>query len=72
MITIIPMTRDEKIAMYMKVNKRELAEMLVNANAAIEMMGPQISSQSLQEVPRDPFHPPFEITCIANGRMKIS
>ena len=32
MLQVIPQTRDEKIAMYLKLTKRELAEMLVSAN----------------------------------------
>ncbi len=35
MIQVIEQTRAEKLAMYMKLSKRELAEMLVNANAAL-------------------------------------
>lgn len=30
MMQVIPQTREEKIAMYMKVTKRELVEMLLN------------------------------------------
>ena len=37
------MTHDEQVAMYMKLTKRELAEMLANANAAVEAGGPQAS-----------------------------
>ncbi len=35
MMQVIPQTRDEKIAMYMKLTKRELAEMLVASNEAV-------------------------------------
>ncbi len=35
MIQVIPQTRDEKIAMYLKLTKRELAEMLTAANEAL-------------------------------------
>lgn len=30
MMQVIPQTRDEKVAMYMKLTKRELVEMLLN------------------------------------------
>ena len=43
MLTVVPMTRDEKVAMYMKMTKRELAEMLEHANAVMETWGPQTS-----------------------------
>ncbi len=33
---LIEQTRDEKVTMYMKLTKRELVEMLVNANKALE------------------------------------
>ena len=36
MMRVIAQTRDEKITMYMKLTKRELVEMLVNANKALE------------------------------------
>ena len=38
MMHVIKQTRDEKIAMYMKLTKRELAEMLVNSNEAISLI----------------------------------
>lgn len=40
MFTAIQMTRDEKIALYMQMNKRELAEMLESANAALNARTP--------------------------------
>lgn len=36
MMRLIEQTRDEKVTMYMKLTKRELIEMLINANAALE------------------------------------
>ncbi len=36
MMRLIEQTRDEKVTMYMKLTKRELAEMLANANKALE------------------------------------
>ena len=41
MIQVIPQTRDEKIAMYMKLTKRELAEMLVGSNEAVNVLSQQ-------------------------------
>ena len=38
MLKVIEQTRDEKIAMYMKMTKRELVAMLINANDAIDML----------------------------------
>ncbi len=35
MLQVIPQTRDEKIAMYLKLTRRELAGMLVAANDAV-------------------------------------
>ena len=35
---VIEQTRDEKIAMYMKLTKRELAEMFASANEAIDSL----------------------------------
>lgn len=46
MLQVIEQTRDEKIAMYMKLTKRELAEMLVNCNEALTAR-----SQQWQSVP---------------------
>lgn len=34
----VPMTREEKIAMYMSIDKRLLAEMLVEANDVIDIV----------------------------------
>ena len=36
-MSVIEQTRDEQIAMYLKLTERELAEMLVNANEALVM-----------------------------------
>ena len=38
MMQLVEQTRDEKMAMYMKLTKRELAEMLVNANDALQSL----------------------------------
>ena len=46
-------TRDEKIAMYMKLSKRELAEMLVNYNEILAIM----ADRKLQEA-----YPPYPPT----------
>jgi hypothetical protein len=42
MIQVVEQTRDEKVAMYMKRTKRELAEMLVNANEALASRQPSV------------------------------
>ena len=38
MMQVIEQTHDEKIAMYMKSTKAELAEMLVGCNEALEIV----------------------------------
>ncbi len=38
MIQEVPITREEKIAMYMTIDKRLLAEMLVEANDVIDIV----------------------------------
>ncbi len=38
MVRVIKQTRDEKIAMYMKLTKRELVERLVNSNEALDKL----------------------------------
>lgn len=38
MLRVIPQTREEKIAMYMKLTKRELVGMLVTSNEALAHM----------------------------------
>ena len=35
---VVEQTRDEKIAMYLKLTKRELAEMLFNCNEALGLL----------------------------------
>ena len=57
MMYVIPQTRDEKIAMYMKLTKREIAEMLVNSNDALDnalrhvKLGHQPEPISIRPVP---------------------
>ena len=41
MFRVIEQTHDEKIEMYMKLTKRELATMLANANDAIDLLQKQ-------------------------------
>ena len=43
-VTYVEQTREEKLAMYMKLTKAELAEMLLNANAVLEALTAQPSS----------------------------
>lgn len=45
MVHVIPMTDEEKMAMYMKLSKKELATMLMNCNKMIEMIQPQVHYQ---------------------------
>ena len=46
MLQIIEQTREEKIAMYMKLTKRELAEMLINCN---DMLSHRFETSSLED-----------------------
>ena len=62
MMRIIEQTRDEKIAMYMKLTKRELAEMVINVNAALELM------QREQTIPSVVPHYISPNTCVVNNR----
>ncbi len=43
MMQEIEQTRAEKIAVYLRLTKRELAEMLVNANEVLRARQPQVS-----------------------------
>ena len=36
-LQIVPQTHEEKMAMYMKLSKKELAEMLINCNVLLEV-----------------------------------
>lgn len=56
---VIQQTRDEKIAMYMKLTKRELAEMLANAN---DILGSQIYHMTTRSEPATTA-PPYQTTC---------
>ena len=56
MIHVIPQTRDEKIVMYLKLTKRELAEMLVSANEAIDALSRQQQEQIT--IPSQTYTPP--------------
>lgn len=65
MMHILPQTRDEKLAMYMKLTKREMAEMLVNANEVIDRAYGQPVPGNVPnraEILRDPFVFPWEMT----------
>ena len=59
MIRVIPQTRDEKIAMYMKLTRRELAEMLVSANEAVNVLSRQQQWQIT--IPSQTYTPPAPI-----------
>ena len=43
MIQVIELTREEKIKMYRRMKKRDLAEMLANANEYLNVYGPSIT-----------------------------
>ena len=38
MLCVVEQTRDERAAMYMKLRKAELAEMLINCNEALDRL----------------------------------
>ena len=43
MLQVIKQTREERMTMYLKLTKRELAEMLINANEALSRTLPVVS-----------------------------
>lgn len=51
MIHAIEMTREEKIAMYMKLSKRELAEMLANSNVLVDSLLKRIPERTQEYTP---------------------
>ena len=78
MMQIIPQTRSEKKAMYMKCTKSELAEMLIECNNHLERMQPQILNvpcvpvqpiitiypqPAIVPYPQPSIYPPFYTTC---------
>ena len=75
MLKVMPQTHSEKIAMYMKLSKRELAEMLVNANNAMTIIMPGCyHSHEIVYIPIQPQYPqpnlpyyPITTTCGING-----
>ena len=42
MVQVIEQTHEEKMAMYMKLTKKELAEMLISANNHLNMNPPKV------------------------------
>ncbi len=50
MVQIVEQTKEEKLAMYMKLTKKELAEMLINCNEIIDKITPVISYHGQQEM----------------------
>lgn len=54
---VIPQTRDEKIAIYMKLTKRELAEMLATANEAMDALTRQPEQWQIVR-PQQTYTPP--------------
>ena len=57
MIRVIPQTREEKIAMYLKLSRRELAEMLTTANEHVEALSKQQQWQIT--IPAQAYTPPL-------------
>jgi ElaB/YqjD/DUF883 family membrane-anchored ribosome-binding protein len=55
MIQIIPQTHEEKVEMYMKQDKRKIAEMLANCNEMIDLLLPvaPVAEMKIQPEPRD-------------------
>ena len=66
MIRVIPQTRDEKIAMYMKLSRRELANMLVASNEVVHALSQnhpwQITIPAQPATPPLPFVPDASLT----------
>ena len=50
MMSVIEQTRDEQIAMYLKLTKRELTERLVNANEALMISKPAVATTDYRHV----------------------
>lgn len=44
MVQIVEQSHDEKLKMYLKLSKRELAEMLITCNEFIQNLKPQIAT----------------------------
>ena len=69
MVQVIEQTKDEKIAMYMKLSKRELAEMLINANILLESIGPKVYfEQPCDHVYPSVWHSITPPSCLKCGR----
>ena len=64
MMQVIEQTRDENIAMYMKLTKREIAEMLVNANEAVSLL------QKSAPPPSFVCHAPSCVACHGTGQVR--
>ncbi len=65
MMQVIQMTQKEKMKMYMKLSKKELAVMLINCNKMIDNLCPQpvVSGQEIY----NKFRPnDTTITCVVN------
>lgn len=69
MVQVVEQTHEEKIAMYMKLSKRELAEMLINANIVLESLGPRVYiEQPCDHVYPAIWHSTLPPTCLKCGR----
>lgn len=53
MVQVVPMTREEKIAMYMKLSKRELSEMLTNSNELTDALFKRLPMPEIKTTPQD-------------------
>jgi len=64
MVHVVEQTQEEKMAMYMKLSKKELSSMLIQANRAIELMNPiPVYYPYKDSTAKNPYDPPFIVTC---------
>ena len=72
MIQAVHQTREEKIKMYRKMKKKDLAEMLVNCNEHIDALtralnkGEGPTTDTVIWNPTNPTNPPYTLTCAMN------
>jgi len=51
MIQIVEQNREERIVMYMKLSRRELAELIVNCNDIIDSMSKNLVYKVVEKIP---------------------
>ena len=56
---VVEMTDEEKLKMYMKLSKEELAKMLIEANKHIDMFTRSITAPTYPVFPTEPLQPSF-------------